>query len=176
MKKLVLSFFMLISVSTFATTFYSIGTAAYYNGYWGNWKKLYSMRARSYYDNLVFYRENDHPSEYCWSIRFSDDYIAPTKKVIKEHYKNKTWYEYSGWITYYISDDYSSIESIIKQCGYPCIAPSDHRLEKGDTPCVKKIVPAKIKIAPYKYGENPKCYNVWFENVGLAIDLIYSEW
>ena len=34
---------------------------------------------------------------------------------------------------------------------------------------VKRIVPAEIRIMPYK--KHPVCYNVFFEDVGFAISL-----
>ena len=52
---------------------------------------------------------------------------------------------------------------------YHFVRPSQHNVDKGQMPCVKRTVQATIKIAPYK--DHPKVYNIWFEDVAMAIDL-----
>lgn len=144
-----------------------VGFSVYYNGYWGNWE-LYDARIYGNYSSIAFYHPLDHPSK--WTHKFTiDNYSTPSKKEIKEHWKKKIAYEYQGTFEYYITDYYPSIKKIFESWNYPCVFPSQHNTEKGDMPCVKRTVPAKIKILPYK--DHPRVYNIWFEDVGFAINL-----
>lgn len=147
----------------------------YYDGYWGNWDRTQSVRFNGNYSGFVCYWDGsswqDHPSQ--WFFRFQiNNYIEPTKKEKKQHLKKNIWYEYTGTVEYYISDEYQDIKSVLKSSNTPIyrfVRPSTHRVEKGEMPCVKRTAQARIKIAPYK--DHPKVYNIWFENVGVAIDL-----
>ena len=41
------------------------------------------------------------------------------------------------------------------------------------TPCVKRTCNATIKIAPYK--KHPQMYNIWFDGIGVGIDIRYLK-
>lgn len=146
-----------------------VGFSVYYNGYWGDWEyydaRLYGKKD---YSSISFHHPLDHPSK--WTHKFTiDNYSTPSKKEIREHWKKKIDYVYQGTFEYYITDYYSSIKKIFESWSYPCVFPSEHNTEKGEMPCVKRTVPAKIKILPYK--DHPKVFIIWFEDVGFAIDL-----
>ena len=80
--------------------------------------------------------------------------------------KNELWYEYSGFVEYYVTEQYPTITAILRAFEFPkfnCNSGSD------GNPCVKRTARATIKIAPYK--KRPKCYNIYFDNIGVAIDM-----
>lgn len=73
---------------------------------------------------------------------------------------------YSGTAKYYVCDDYPTIEAAMR--ANTVIVPYETWRERN-RPKVKRTTNATIKIAPYK--DHPKVYNIWFDNVGLGIDL-----
>lgn len=157
--------FFITSFCVFAQS--QIKTCVYYDGYWGSWKGGY-MCLYGNYGGIIFYQRGTHPSEWQWKFTINN-YVTPSKDDIKYHYKNNIWYEYTGTFEYYISDEYQSIKQMFKEYGYPAVNPTIHRVEIGETPCVKRTSSATIKIAPYK--NHPQVYNIWFDGVGFAIDL-----
>ena len=84
-----------------------------------------------------------------------------SKEERKNHRKNNIWYEYTGIVEYSVNSDYPTIKDALKSSyTFPCV-------KNGDG--YKKTARATIKIAPYK--DYPQVYNIWFEDVGIAIDL-----
>ena len=153
----------LLSLSCFA----QLSTNAYYNGYWGEWKKQYfeysSQTMYELYGNysgFILYSSYSHPSEYVFKFQI-DNYIPVTKETIKYHKKNNIWYEYSGSVEYFINSDYPTIKAALMTWNIPHV--------KNTVENIKKTARAKIQIAPYK--DHPRVYNIWFEDVGVAIDL-----
>lgn len=152
-----------------------LSTNAYYDGYWGGWKQQYiqgySMRTDYYqvygnYYGFIVFRKGDHPSKYVFKFNI-DNTIMPTKKEIKYHYKQKIWYEYSGSVEYFVSESDPTIKGILRQWGFPLYS-YDSNSHKGE-PIAKRVAKAKIKIEPYK--DHPRVYNIWFDDVGIALDL-----
>ncbi len=92
--------------------------------------------------------------------------MTPDKKTIKLHYKNNMWYEYSGTVEYYVTEKYPTILDILKAFDFPYF---NYDSGSDGNPCVKRTARATIKIAPYK--DHPKCYNIYFDNIGVGIDL-----
>jgi len=149
------------------------------DGYWGKWDNWYNLyTVYGNYGGFCCYWqgrysfESNHPSEWEWRFTIKN-YQAPTKKEKKEHLKKDIWYEYEGTFEYYITDEDQSIKKMFLEHGRPSVDPAHHKTEKGQMPCVKKTVPATIKIAPYK--DHPKTYNIWFEGVGFGISLDNSH-
>ncbi len=140
---------------------------AFYNGYWGEWKKQYDEYTGSYYklygnnSGFIIYHRNSHPSEYVFKFKI-DNYTPPSKETIKYHRKNNIWYEYSGSVEYFINNDYPTIKKALSS--YNCFPQVENKVEN-----IKKTARATIKIAPYK--KHPTLYNIWFEDVGFALDL-----
>jgi hypothetical protein len=93
------------------------------------------------------------------------DYVRPDKKTRKQHHKNNIWYEYSGWVEYYVRDEYPTIEKVLEAYQFPMIQP------KGETARAKRRARATIRIAPYK--EAPECFNIYFD--GVAVGISFSE-
>lgn len=152
-----------------------ISTCSWHDGYWGQWKShttRYTYISPSYeydiygsYSGFIIYKKGDHPSEYIFKFQ-TDSYTAPDKKTINYHMKNELWYEYSGFVEYYVTEQYPTITAILRAFEFPkfnCNSGSD------GNPCVKRTARATIKIAPYK--KRPKCYNIYFDNIGVAIDM-----
>lgn len=172
MKKIFAFLFLSIEISITANA--QISTCAYYNGYWGQWKSHttryssfppsfeYGMRGN--YFGFIIYKRGNHPSEYFFKFQI-DSYIEPDKKTKKEMLKNNKWYVFSGTVEYYVTESYSTIESILKEYGFPYFSSKG----KSGEPCAKRVAKAKIQIAPYK--DHPRVYNIWFDGVGVGIDM-----
>ena len=82
---------------------------AHFDGYWGDWQTYY-LRLRGDYGGFIIYIEADGP----WNplFKFSiDNFYIPDKDTRKSYLKNNWWYEYSGTVEYYISDDYPTAYS-----------------------------------------------------------------
>ena len=160
------------------TTSFATDFNYYYDGYWGEWYNAYGVCLKGDFSGFICYWYHngdgslrDHPSQWFLKIQIKD-YIEPSQVIKDAHLKDKTWYEYTGTVEYYISDEYQDIKSVLKSALNPIqhfVRPSKHRVEKGETPCVKKTAQATIKIAPYK--DNPKDYNIWFDGVGIGISI-----
>ena len=134
-----------------------IGVAFYYDGYWSEWTDFSSKICLIYgnYDSFIMYRSNLHPSNY--NIKLSiNNYHKPSKKDLDKN----GWATYIGKIEYYVNEEHPTIKDVFK--GKVVLGPLD-----GTHP-VKRVADAKIKI---KFKKHPKTYNIWFDDVGLAIDL-----
>ena len=159
----------------------------YYNGYWGEWKYDTGTRIQGNYDGFVIYRYIDrHPSEYFFKFSIYN-YGEPSKKEIKNHYKNKTWWEFDGVIEYYVCDLYPTMSDFVKvkqrfledwdvngtEYEKKLSAMKASKMLKGQsfTPIGFKKVSkrATIKIAPYK--KVPRVYNIYTDDCGIALDL-----
>jgi len=173
MKKLLA---ILLMIPLFASS--QIKINVYYDGYWGEWENAFvttlsggvdqSLPYTKIYGNysgFCTYRSNFHPSNYSFKFQINN-YYQPDKKTRNEHLKTNKWYEYSGVVEYYINDDLPTMKDIMK-AGYalgkfPAVQPDWQGARKRTTN-------ATIQIAPYK--DHPKVYNIWFEGVGVGIDL-----
>lgn len=185
-KKILLIALLLLGVSDVAYSKFHLKHCVYYNNFWGDWKQFEDCIIKGDYNGFYLYEDNKHPSEYFFKFEISG-YIAPSKKDIKQHYKTKTWWEYSGYVEYYICDLYPTVVDIFKEKGRLLreydLSFSDYnrrlstlkasKMAKGESfnPIGFKKVRrnAKIKIAPYK--KIPQCYNIYFDGGGYGIDL-----
>ena len=144
-----------------------ISTCVYYDGYWGKWSKV-NIGIIGNYSTMTLYNEQYHPSLYNFKFTITN-YRIPTKEEQKQHIASNRWIEYEGFVEYYIIDEYMTIKEIFKKFNWPSICPALHKVEEGQTPCVKRTVKAIIRIQPYK--DHPKRYNIVFEDVMFGIDL-----
>ena len=150
-----------------------IQTSSWHDGYWGQWRSHSSSidyRYNKYslyggYSGFIIYEKNVHPSEYIFKFQINS-YIAPDKKDIKYHMKNNIWYEYSGTVEYYVTERYPTIEAVLREYEFPYF---NCNSGSAGNPCVKRATNATIKIMPYK--KHPECYNIYFDNVAVAITL-----
>jgi hypothetical protein len=159
MKRKVISI-LFFTISLCASA--QISTCAFYDGYWGQWKRPSYSTYNLYgnYSGFIVYYQSSHPSEYIFKFQ-ADSYSTPSKETIKYHWKNNVWYEYSGYVEYFVSDSYPSIKDALKRFSFAIIS--------NDNFSKKRTAKATIKIAPYK--KYPKVYNIWFEDVAIGIDL-----
>jgi len=159
--------FMMIVITMEA----QIQTNSWHDGYWGQWKSHSSRidyRYNEYslyggYSGFIIYKKNAHPSEYIFSFQINS-YVVPDKKTIKYHQKNNIWYEYSGTVEYYVTERYPTIEAVLREFEFPYF---NRNSGSPGNPCVKRTTNATIKIEPYK--KHPVCYNIYFDNIGVAI-------
>ena len=188
--------FSLSTICAFSQTQRGISTAYLYKGYWSKWvdggKNYYGTWGESKIglagtnDHFCIYDTGKHPSDFYFKFTISN-YVQPTKKEIKKHYKTKTKWEYNGYVEYYVCDLYPTFEDCLKELSRP-LKSSDVETEEYNRKLsvlraskmskglsfapigYKKITrPATITIMPYK--KLPQCYNFFFDNVGYAIDL-----
>lgn len=138
------------------------------DGYWGEWKNVsYNMKIRGGYSGFIIYDKEDGPWNYIFKFSI-DQYVDPSLDTKLKHYQGKEWYVYHGTVEYYISDDYLTIYDAFKSANGPRFVSA---VLKDNRPVKKITSRATIKIAPYAPSSNPKCYNLWFDNVALGIDL-----
>jgi len=148
-----------------------IKTNSWHDGYWGVWKSHTSSLGSRFnefslygnYSGFIIYKKDAHPSEYIFKFK-ADSYVTPDKKTIKYHRKNNVWYEYSGTVEYYVTESYPTIAAILKAFEFPIF---NCNSGSSGNPCVKRTAKAIIKIEPYK--EHPECYNIYFDDVAVAI-------
>lgn len=174
MRKILLTFIMILMGFLGVHSQVSMSTCAYVRGYWTSWDK------RNYNLGYYFHRDfelkglargdtfsgmeirdaGEQPWDWCFKVEL-DNYIKPDKKIRKQCQKTNTWYEYSGWVEYYVTDEYPTIQKVLERYRFPIIQP------KGDTARAKRRARATIKIAPYKKA--PECFNIYFDGVGVGI-------
>lgn len=150
-----------------------IRTASWHDGYWGQWTSHSSSLGHRFnefslygnYSGFLICKKNAHPSEYILKFQ-ANSYSTPDKKTIKYHFKKNVWYEYSGIVEYYVTEDYPTITDILKRYDFPYF---NCNSGSAGNPCVKRTAIATIKIAPYK--KHPECYNLYFDNVAIGISL-----
>lgn len=137
-----------------------IYTSVNIGGYWGKWKQSSSYyTVQGHYDNFIIYDSYDHPSEYNFKVVITN-YSVPDAKTRRQHWNNKQWYTYYGYIEWKMPDD-CEIKDVID------VFPVCPGSVSGKYKKIKRN--ATIKIAPYK--KNPNVYNVWVDGYGIAIQL-----
>lgn len=151
----------LVGIITLFTTAISAQTICYnYGGSWSSWTQIYNIA--KYTDQSGFVFKTSGGIEY-FSFTIHQ-YVPPTKAEKKAHLKSKQWFEYYGTVEYYVNDTYPTASHIAKKC---MLVQPDPRYDQ--TPVVKRTAAARIKIAPYKHI--PQTYNIWFDNIGIGIDV-----
>lgn len=132
-----------------------------YKGDWSPWEKTYGSISTYTDDSGILLKT---PGGQVYFRFYITNYIPPTKDQIKEHLKNKRWFEYNGVVQYMVNDKYPTAEAIAKRSNF--VIP-DPRVD--ETPSVLRTTTCKIRIEPYK--KLPSNYNVYFDNIGVAISL-----
>lgn len=176
MKKILLTFMLILIGFLGGYSQVVLETAAYLNNHWTGWNHQGYLAGNYYYGNfsanmlydshtntfsgLKFWEAYESSREWCFQF-YMDNYVKPDKKARKYHEKNNIWYEYSGWVEYYVTDDYPTIAKVLERYQFPMIQPT------GDTARAKRRARATIKIAPYK--KEPTCFNIYFDGVGVGL-------
>ena len=164
MKKVIFIVYLLLCVSFNALG--QIKTCAYFDGYWSEWRPESSVvKIKGNYDGFILYLEKEGP----WNYRFKftiDNMFFPNKKQRKKDIKEGNFYEFTGTVEYYITDDYPTILELFRKNKGALFAPA--KLENG-RPTKKVTSRATIKVAAFK--DLPKDYNIWFDRVAFGISL-----
>lgn len=185
-KKCLLGVFLLFPNVAFPQY---IGVSYYYDGVWNGWDGHDRINYYHLYGSkhgFRVYRDGKRPADFFFRFWITD-YKTPEKKDIKTHYKTKTKWIYKGYVEYYVCDVYPTFEDCLKELQRPLykedtewssyqeklsvIKANMIRKTGSFSPIgYKKVTkPAEIWIMPYK--KYPKVYNIWFDNVGYAINL-----
>ena len=191
MKKLFLLIFFLGVSNHLFSQIEIIGNevrfSLYRNNYWGDWRTESGIRISGTLDDFIVYsRYSDHPSDYFFRLKIYG-FTMPTKKELKNHIKTKTWWEYSGYVEYYVCDVYPTLFDCFKSKNRLIkkydIEDSDYekklsalrasKMLKGESfnpiGLSRQRKSARIRIGPYK--KIPNIYNIFIDNVGIALDL-----
>ena len=132
-----------------------------YKGEWSSWQS-YPGRTFSNDNNTTIVLKTPGGQQYfAFSIT---NFIAPTKKELKEHQKSGEFFEYRGTVEYCVNDKYPNAEALAKACTFVLPNP-----RYDDTPTVTRTTYATIKVAPYK--KKPMVFNIWFDNIGIAVSV-----
>lgn len=163
----------------------------YYDGYWSTWLgyggSFSTVHAKGTFDGFCLYYYNNHPSEYFFKFYISNpsNYSEYEIKQIyksKWDFKGKGWLEYSGIVEYYVTDDYPTIKSQLKaiqqgklQWGW--IGGDYNRKDnkKFGGIAVKRTAQARIVIQPFKLKHNWRCYNIYFDDVAIGLEVTADE-
>jgi hypothetical protein len=160
MKKFVLILLFVLGVANDSLAQISINS--YYDGYWGSWRNTSGCSIRGNYSGFIIYASKDHPSQYFFKFQITN-YSTPDTNTLKYCRKNNEWLKYSGIVEYFVSESYPTIADVLKKNHFPS------KFDSSKEPVAKRTTNATIKIAPYK--NHPKVYNIWFDGIGVGIDL-----
>lgn len=156
------SLLLFISLFVVSNVFSQIKINSYYDGYWGLWRNTSGCSIRGNYSGFIIYASQDHPSMYFFKFQISN-YIVPDANTLKYHRKSNEWLQYSGTVEYFVSETYQTITDVLRRNHFPS------KFDSNKEPVAKRTTNATIRIAPYK--DHPKVYNIWFDGVGVGIDL-----
>ncbi|MCX3266462.1 hypothetical protein [Pedobacter agri] len=163
MKRLLTLLLVGVSISAFSQSF---SYNKRINDIWGDWEKppygmfVYKLIGTTdLYNEFIIYGVNDHPSKYILKVTMFGQVVETDKKKRKEAIKSGKWYEYPAMVEYYTANMSDRFKDIIGK--WP--------LDGYNTDFEKHYVPATVTIPPYK--DKPVNYNIWFEDLGLAIQM-----
>ncbi|MCX2573659.1 hypothetical protein [Pedobacter sandarakinus] len=163
MKRLVTLWLIALSTTAFGQNF---GYNKRINDLWGNWENppyglfVYKLIGTTDpYNEFIIYKAYDHPSKYIFKVTMFGQVVEMDKKKRKEAIKSGKWYEYPAMVEYYTANMSDRFEDLI--VNWPIVSYSNES--------EKHYVAATVTIAPYK--DKPKNYNIWFEGLGLAIQI-----
>ena len=139
-----------------------------YKGQWSTWEKHYfpSSYLREYND---------------WQISCT---YGPGKHIIGLQLKSSGGNEYfsflisdyqsgkkdcTGTVEYYVNDTYPTAEALARANHF--VKPN---YRTDITPSVKRTAKARIKIV--NNGSKPATFNLWFDNIGIGIDVQNVYW
>ena len=182
MKKIIIFLFFLIPIFCYGYVAPQLRSCIYIDGEWTNWTRqehfitgrpLYPFyllynRFEDNFEGFRFKPDKGPLNSFCFKFEI-DNYIKPNKREIKQHLKNEQWYEYTGWVEYFVCERLPTIYDVLidvtknaSWINFPNI-PSDGYPAR----VVKRRARAIIKIAPYK--KIPKVFNIYFDGVGVGL-------
>lgn len=162
MKKTIIFIVLFLCLSFDASA--QIRACGYFDGYWSEWTNL-GAEIHGNYDGFIIYLKKEGPWEH--RFKFDINFMSfPDKKQRKKDIKANKWYVFSGTVEYYVSAEYPSALSNFRQNKGPLFISAK---AKNGRPSTKEKSIATIKIAAFK--DRPKTYNIFFDDVAIAIDL-----
>ena len=140
-----------------------------YKGSWSSWKSWDDPYTKG---SISKYGTGDSRTGLCFKSRggiqyfsfYIPNYKLPTKKQRNEHMESGKWFEYSGYVNYYVNDKYPTAEALAKS---NTLVIPDPRIDK--TPNAQRQTRAIINIAPFKH--KPEVFNVVFDDIAIGIDI-----
>lgn len=132
-----------------------------YKGDWSSWSREYGEIAHYVDDSGIILKTSGGQPYFSFQIT---NYVPPTKKQLKEHLKSGQWFEYTGIVEYSVNDAYPTADALARASRFVIPNP-----RTDQTPSVLRRTHCTIKIAPYK--KVPACYNIWFDGIGVGIDI-----
>lgn len=130
------------------------------NGIWGKWDREILLYGSGSVSKAYLYLSQPYEFVFHWTI---DNYIKPSKQLKNQTKKEGKWLQYTGWVEYYVTEQYPTIESLIKS------GKIDYWPNESTKGAVKRRASAIIKINP-DYKSAPTVYNIWFDGVGVGIN------
>lgn len=123
----------------------------YLNGYWGDWESFpdYLFKIRGNPDNFIGYSASSHPSQYQFKVTVNGFDKSVLKKLKEKDYSGSI--ETNGFSRSFVTV-------------LPYAPPTDGRN--------MRTYSARIKVF-YK-GHDRYVYNIWFDNVGLGLDITFQ--
>lgn len=149
-----------------------IKTTICQNGTWYPWNESSFVGQYGTWDRFVVYHTDRDPSNFYFRITI-ENFSIPPKKVRKEHIKNNEWYQYKGYIEYWIDDDHMDFLSNLYVPNILLPMKSTPWNKYNGRPSIIKKTEAVIKIQPYE--KTPVTYNIWFEGIGFAFYFFQSR-
>lgn len=168
-KQLLFILFILFSYSAYSTSW--IKTAIYQNNIWYPWERSSNVKMSGYYEQFSVHNAFDDSSHFYFRVTINN-FSIPDKKTRKARLKSNEWYEYTGYIEYWIDDEHMDFLSCLGTSRRVLPGAAVPWLKSDGRPSIIKKSPATIKIAPYK--KYPVTYNLWFEGIGFAF-FVYEE-
>lgn len=169
-KYILLTLFTIVCIGAKSQTW--IKTAIYQNNIWYPWEESSNVKQSGTYNQFSVHSLHRDPSHFYFRITINNFYI-PDKKTRKQHIKNNEWYEYTGYIEYWIDDDHMNFLSCFSNRKTVPIEAVPW-LKYDGRPSIIKKSSATIKIAPYE--KYPQIYNIWFEGIGYAFYFFEKNW
>ena len=145
----------------------SVEIAYAIDNYWSRWTyKSYEIAGT--YADFVLFKAWDHPSAFSLRIKVNN-YSKPSKSTIKDYIKMNRWFEYSGTVEYWVSEEYPTIKDALKKTEDLVSNPDSKHSSQKSGAKVKRTANAKIKIQFNKDG-TMRGYNLFFDGIGYGID------
>lgn len=131
-------------------------TSFCYRGQWSTWKKWPFS-----YNKMVIYLYSNGDAI---GLALKDNGGNIYYRFMIDNYSPKGK-EFTGTVEYYVNDNYPTAEALAKANHF--VVP-DYRTDK--TPSVKREAKATIKIVNNE--EQPAVFNIWYDNIGVAFDIL----
>lgn len=132
-----------------------------YHGDWSSWQNEYGKISHYHDESGIILKTSGGQTYFSFQI---SNYTPPSKKELKEHLKNNQWFEYTGTVEYMVNDQYPTAEALARANRFVIPNP-----RYDQTPSVMRRTSCTIRIQPYK--KLPANYNIFFDNIGVAIDI-----